>query len=75
MKVSVSEAKAKLPALLARVEAGETIIITKRGAPIATIVPPRIEHVRAEFETPALLAPKPRPARGLSLAEILKASR
>jgi len=36
---SISEAKAKLSALLARVRAGETVTITDRGVPVAQIVP------------------------------------
>jgi prevent-host-death family protein len=36
---SISEAKAKLSALLERVKAGERITITDRGDPVAQIVP------------------------------------
>ena len=36
---SISEAKAKLSALLERVKAGETVTITDRGVPVAQIVP------------------------------------
>jgi prevent-host-death family protein len=36
---SISEAKAKLSALLDRVKAGETVTITDRGVPVARIVP------------------------------------
>jgi prevent-host-death family protein len=36
---SISEAKAKLSALLDRVKAGESITITDRGVPVAQIVP------------------------------------
>ena len=36
---SISEAKAKLSALLDRVRAGETVTITDRGVPVAQIVP------------------------------------
>lgn len=35
--VSLAEAKAHLSALLDRVEAGETIEITRRGKPVATL--------------------------------------
>ena len=38
---SISEAKAKLSALLERVRAGEEVTITDRGVPIARIVPIR----------------------------------
>jgi len=36
---SISEAKAKLSALLNRVKAGEEVTITDRGRPVARIVP------------------------------------
>lgn len=37
---SVSEAKAKLSALLDLVRAGEIVTITNRGTPVAQLVPP-----------------------------------
>jgi len=37
--VSVSEAKAKLSALLDLVRAGETVVILQRGRPVARLVP------------------------------------
>ncbi len=40
MKIaSVSEAKAKLSALLDLVKAGETVTVTERGIPVARLVP------------------------------------
>jgi prevent-host-death family protein len=36
---SISEAKAKLSALLRRVKAGETVTVTDRGVPVARLVP------------------------------------
>jgi prevent-host-death family protein len=39
MKVSISELKSRLSEYLRRVKAGETLIITKHGRPIARIVP------------------------------------
>jgi len=36
---NIAEAKAHFSALLAEVEAGEEVIITRRGKPIARIVP------------------------------------
>lgn len=36
---SISEAKAKLSALLDRVRAGETVTITDRGVPVAQLTP------------------------------------
>lgn len=38
---SVAEAKAHLSEILKEVEAGKKVTITKRGRPIATIVPPQ----------------------------------
>jgi prevent-host-death family protein len=40
-EVSVSEARARLPALLDEVAAGEEITITRHGRPIAVLVRPR----------------------------------
>lgn len=37
--VGAYEAKTHLPALLARVEAGETVTITRHGHPVARLVP------------------------------------
>jgi prevent-host-death family protein len=42
---SISEAKAKLSALLNRVKAGEEVTITDRGQPIARIVPIPVTEV------------------------------
>lgn len=42
--INVAEAKAKLSELLARVEAGEEIVIARAGKPIARLAP----HVSAE---------------------------
>ncbi|MDO4232728.1 MAG: type II toxin-antitoxin system prevent-host-death family antitoxin [Lautropia sp.] len=40
-QVQIAHAKAHLSALLERVEAGEEIIIARRGKPIARLVPER----------------------------------
>jgi len=42
---SISEAKAKLSALLERVKTGESITITDRGMPVAQIVPIPVSEV------------------------------
>ncbi len=42
---SISEAKAKLSALLERVKTGESITITDRGVPVAQIVPIPVSEV------------------------------
>jgi prevent-host-death family protein len=40
IEVGSYEAKTRLPELLRRVEAGETVVVTRRGKVIARIVPP-----------------------------------
>lgn len=40
MSVGVFEAKTTLSALLERVAAGEEVVITRRGVPVARLVPP-----------------------------------
>lgn len=42
-KIGSFEAKTHLPRLLNRVAAGETFLITKRGQPVAMLVPPAPE--------------------------------
>jgi prevent-host-death family protein len=39
VQVTVAEAKARLSSLLDAVEAGEAVVITRRGKPIAELVP------------------------------------
>ena len=39
MQVTVAEAKTQLSSLLDAVEAGEAVVITRRGKPIAELVP------------------------------------
>jgi antitoxin (DNA-binding transcriptional repressor) of toxin-antitoxin stability system len=41
MNVSVAEAKAKFSELLKRAEAGEEIVVTRHGKPVATIGAPK----------------------------------
>jgi prevent-host-death family protein len=55
LEVSVAEAKARLSSLLDAVEAGQPVVITRRGRSIAQLVPqrsvqdllPRLEALRA----------------------------
>ncbi len=44
------EAKTRLPELLKRVARGEKILITRRGEPVAMLVPPLREPTRAVQE-------------------------
>ena len=39
MQVSVAEAKARFASLVARAEAGETIVVTRNGRPVARLAP------------------------------------
>lgn len=39
--VSVAQAKARLSEILARVESGEEVVITRRGKPVARVCPER----------------------------------
>ncbi|ACZ31484.1 prevent-host-death family protein [Xylanimonas cellulosilytica DSM 15894] len=51
--LTISEARATLPALLDRVEQGEEITITRHGKPVAVLVRPDLLRVRrssAAFE-------------------------
>ena len=49
MQVSVSDAKAQLTELVRRVEAGEEVVLTRRGRPAARIVAERPPRDREEF--------------------------
>ncbi|QND59737.1 type II toxin-antitoxin system Phd/YefM family antitoxin [Mesorhizobium huakuii] len=49
MNVSITEARAKLSELVRRAKAGEEIVITRHGKPVARLLPP-----------PAQLGPQPR---------------
>ncbi len=40
MEVSTAEAKNRLPELIRKMEAGERVIITRHGHPVAQIAPP-----------------------------------
>jgi len=46
--MTVSEARASLPELLTRVEAGEEVTITRHGRPVAVLVRPDVLRPRAE---------------------------
>jgi prevent-host-death family protein len=45
-ELAVYEAKTRLSELLDRVQAGEEITITRRGSPVARLVPPNAKVVR-----------------------------
>lgn len=48
-RVAIAEAKAHFSALVERVEAGEEIVIARRGKPVARLVPePRTKRAAAD---------------------------
>jgi prevent-host-death family protein len=49
MDVSIAEAKNRLPELIRAVEAGESVIVTRHGKPVAQITPPPPERRRARL--------------------------
>lgn len=49
MTVSVAEAKDRLPELIRAMEAGEKIIITRHGRPVAELAPAPIVRRRARL--------------------------
>jgi prevent-host-death family protein len=75
------EAKTKLAELLDRVEAGEVVTITRRGKPVAQLVPVRGEDEREEQrklveEIKRTRVGRGRPAGpGTTIPELIKAGR
>jgi prevent-host-death family protein len=52
-QVQIAQAKAQLSSLLERVEAGEEIVIARRGKPIARLIPePRLMRSAADVLAP-----------------------
>ncbi|UVK44806.1 type II toxin-antitoxin system prevent-host-death family antitoxin [Mesorhizobium sp. AR07] len=43
MNVSITEARARLSELVRRAKAGEEIVITRRGKPVARLLPPPVK--------------------------------
>jgi prevent-host-death family protein len=71
--VGTYEAKTHLPELLKAVETGETIVITRRGTPIARLVP-ATDRVRGDPRTVIARIERARALRqAVSAAEILAA--
>ena len=71
-EVGAFEAKTKLGELLAAVEAGEEVRITRRGRPVARLVPDRGEDARREALA-ALEAMRARLTGRMSREEVLSA--
>ncbi len=72
-EIQASEAKTHLPSLLDEVERGETLVVTRRGKPIARIIPEaeirREQVARALTELEAFRKTMP----SMSVEEILSA--
>ena len=49
MVVSIAEAKNRLPQLIRAVEAGEQVVITRHGTPVAQLNPPPAEARKVVF--------------------------
>lgn len=50
IRIDIMEARQQLPALLSKVQEGEKVIITKRGEPVAKVIPFR-KQSRRPFES------------------------
>ena len=48
--ISIAEAKAHFSELVERAEAGETVRITRRGKPVARLMPPERKKKRIDVE-------------------------
>jgi prevent-host-death family protein len=76
--VGLSEAKAHWRALLDRVAAGERITITRRGVPVAMLVPPpdvQREKVRAAIQAMVEFKKNGPRLDGLSIRELIEEGR
>jgi prevent-host-death family protein len=76
-KVGSYEAKTHLPQLLARVERGERITITRHGVPIAMLVPVEKRYKldpKAAVEAVRAFA-KGRSLKGMSIRELIEEGR
>lgn len=78
-RYSVAEAKNNLPKLLDRMLAGEEVVITRRGAPIAQLNPPRTDNsqrpVDLEWLRRVRITPRQPLDAGLLLRQIRNDSR
>ena len=70
------EAKTHLTELLAEVQAGETMVITRRGVPVAKLVPIETPQVQVEAAKAGLKAlRKQTSAAGISIREMIEEGR
>lgn len=72
-KIGASDARKRLGALLDRVEAGDEVVITRRGRPIARLISANAGHDRVEAKRAAdalLFATRGWRLDGLSVSDI-----
>ncbi|MGH9672241.1 MAG: type II toxin-antitoxin system Phd/YefM family antitoxin [Bryobacteraceae bacterium] len=50
MDVRIAEAKNRLTQLIRSVEAGETVVITRNGKPVAQLAPPPRDRRKVKFD-------------------------
>lgn len=74
--IDSNEAKAKLPEILRRVEAGEAFIIKNRGKPIADVIPSRAsDRLKAKAAITNILKAKKHKMSDSLLVELKAAGR
>jgi prevent-host-death family protein len=54
IEVSIAETRKRLPELLRKSEAGERIVITRRGKPVGEVVKPRLISERKGLDLEAI---------------------
>ena len=79
IKVGSYEAKTHLPQLLERVAKGESILITRRGVPVAVLAPPPVREtdkdVRQVIREMKALRQQNTLGEGLSLRDLIEEGR
>lgn len=74
--IGAFEAKNRLGSLLDRVEKGEEIVITRRGRPVARLVPEEArDRAAARAAVDRILARKRSPLRGLKIKDLVEEGR
>jgi prevent-host-death family protein len=75
--VGAYQAKTRLPELLDRVEKGERIVITRRGVPVAVLVPVEAERIRepAAVVDDVLQFRRGRQLRGERIVDLIREGR
>lgn len=72
MQVGVRQLRAELAAMLRKVKAGEEIVITERGRPVARLAPLDLSEVLRQLrESKAVITPAQRPATTMDSVPLL----